>query len=82
METKEKICTCGCEESMHVDGCEQCFNGDCGCKEFEDATCEFCDGTGEVAVYESNESTGYNSIVSDTKPCICQQREEEYDNQE
>lgn len=32
----EKICTCGDSEDMHIDGCEQCFNGDCGCKEFEE----------------------------------------------
>lgn len=31
-----KICTCGDSEDMHVNGCEQCFNGDCGCKEFEE----------------------------------------------
>ncbi len=35
-DTEDKICVCGDPESMHVDGCEQCFNGDCGCKEFEE----------------------------------------------
>lgn len=30
------MCTCGCSENMHVDGCEQCFNGACGCREFEE----------------------------------------------
>lgn len=32
----EKFCTCGDSENMHVDGIEQCANGDCGCNEFED----------------------------------------------
>lgn len=32
----EKICTCGDSENMHVDNTDQCFNGDCGCKEFEE----------------------------------------------
>lgn len=34
--TLEKICVCGCSEEMHVDGCEQCFNGGCSCQEFEE----------------------------------------------
>jgi hypothetical protein len=39
-ETENPTCTCGCKSSMHIDGCEQCFNGDCGCKEFEESTQE------------------------------------------
>lgn len=33
---REKFCVCGCSEEMHVDGSEQCFNGDCECPEFEE----------------------------------------------
>lgn len=36
MDDDKIMCTCGDPSSMHVDGCEQCFNGDCGCKEFEE----------------------------------------------
>ncbi len=35
-EAEDPMCTCGDRSSMHIDGCEQCFNGDCGCKVFED----------------------------------------------
>lgn len=28
-------CTCGDEEELHVDNCEQCVVPECGCKEFE-----------------------------------------------
>ena len=35
-ELEDPICTCGDPSSMHIDGCEQCFNGDCGCREFEE----------------------------------------------
>ena len=31
----DPMCVCGDPSSMHVDGCEQCFDGGCGCKEFE-----------------------------------------------
>lgn len=37
---KEKQCVCGDEESQHVDGVDQCFIPECGCKEFE----EFIEG--------------------------------------
>ena len=30
------MCTCGDTEMQHVDGCEQCFIPECGCKEFEE----------------------------------------------
>lgn len=33
---EELICECGDSENMHIDNMEQCFNGDCGCKEFEE----------------------------------------------
>ena len=41
---KEKMCNCGDSENMHIDNMEQCFNGDCGCKEFEEKwdTCAVC----------------------------------------
>lgn len=28
------MCECGDSEAMHIDGQEQCFVVDCGCKEF------------------------------------------------
>jgi hypothetical protein len=31
----DEMCDCGETASQHVDGCEQCFIPDCGCKEFE-----------------------------------------------
>lgn len=33
----DPMCVCGDPSSMHIDGCEQCFDGGCGCKEFEEA---------------------------------------------
>ena len=38
------MCNCGDSENMHIDNMEQCFNGDCGCKEFEEKwdTCAVC----------------------------------------
>lgn len=50
---QEKICVCGCSEQMHIDCTDQCFHGDCGCKEFEEndfqeteeanvLTCPYC----------------------------------------
>lgn len=36
MEEPLKICVCGDSEDMHVDGQEQCFHGECGCREFEE----------------------------------------------
>lgn len=38
--TDNPMCTCGDSADMHVDGCEQCFNGLCGCKEFEEVLSE------------------------------------------
>ena len=35
------MCVCGHDESMHVDGCEQCFDITCGCEEFEESYDEF-----------------------------------------
>ncbi len=37
---EDPMCSCGDPSSMHVDGCEQCFNGDCGCREFEEKDSE------------------------------------------
>ncbi len=34
---KELMCVCGDSEAMHVDGSEQCFVVDCGCREFVEA---------------------------------------------
>ena len=30
------MCVCGDTDEMHVDGQEQCFIPECGCKEFEE----------------------------------------------
>lgn len=35
MDDTEMLCTCGDSSAMHVDGTEQCFNGECGCSFFE-----------------------------------------------
>lgn len=32
----DPMCVCGDRSSLHIDGCEQCFNGDCGCPVFEE----------------------------------------------
>jgi hypothetical protein len=32
----DPMCVCGDSSSYHVDGCEQCFIIDCGCREFEE----------------------------------------------
>ena len=32
---EDEMCECGDPASMHVDGEDQCFNGDCGCRCFE-----------------------------------------------
>ena len=34
--------------------------------------CDLCGGTGEVETYTRDESTGYNWIADDVKPCLCQ----------
>ena len=31
---KDRKCECGDLESQHIDGMEECFIIDCGCKEF------------------------------------------------
>ena len=37
----EKICSCGCPESMHIDGIEHCVS--CvDCREFEEQECPSC----------------------------------------
>jgi hypothetical protein len=36
----EMMCVCGDTASQHVDGCEQCFIPECGCKEFEEVEAE------------------------------------------
>lgn len=30
----DPMCECGDPSSQHVDGCEQCFIPECGCREF------------------------------------------------
>lgn len=74
---EEKVCKCGCPESMHVDNQDRCFDEGCGCQEFEEDVCEFCDGTGEVETYYRDSSTGYNWVVDGTKKCVCKLRFED-----
>lgn len=65
---QEKMCTCGDEESLHIDNSDQCVMIDCGCTEFEEV-CEFCGGDGVKR--EVEEGTG--AIVEvPGEECICQ----------
>ncbi len=48
----------------------------------EEKVCEMCGGTGEIQTYIMSEETGYNLVADDVRPCECQLKEEEFDNQD
>lgn len=62
-----QLCDCGHSADMHIDGDEQCFDVECGCKGFEEV-CEFCGGDGKLRIVEKE--TGATVVTS--KQCICQ----------
>lgn len=70
MKEKEKMCRCGDTESQHVDGCEQCVIHECGCKEFEEISCEKCNDSGMIEIM--GDGANFEWDVVDMRTCSCQ----------
>ena len=47
--------------------------------DLEDEECEFCGGTGEITTMERVYSGEPHMADIGTRPCVCQNKEEEYD---